>query len=117
MKQTCMFVCLFVMVGLSGQDSPDINPFIRGDVNLDSQVGISDAVQLVRVLFNGGRLECPDAADANDDGRIDITDAIGILAFLYQGATMPAPWPGCGLDPTMDRSCYCQASYCFGFSE
>ena len=117
MKQACMFVCLFVVVGLGAQESPDINPFIRGDVNLDARVGISDVVQLVEVLFGAGRLDCPDAADSNDDGRVDISDALGILAFLYQGASMPAPWPGCGLDPTLDPSCYCQATYCPVFSE
>ena len=85
MKQACMFVCLFVVVGLGAQESPDINPFIRGDVNLDARVGISDVVQLVEVLFGAGRLDCPDAADSNDDGRVDISDAAVILSggWLY----------------------------------
>ena len=117
MKRICLFVCLCVVVSLGAQDSPDINPFIRGDVNLDARVGIADAVQLVDALFGAGRLDCPDAADADDDGSVNVTDALSILAFLFQGGAMPAPWPGCGLDPTLDLSCYCQATYCPAFSE
>ena len=80
--------------------------FVRGDVNSDSKVDISDAIRGFMFLFLGASAPlCLDANDANDDGQVDITDGIHILNdFFIEGTAIPAPGPfECGIDPTADR--------------
>jgi hypothetical protein len=79
--------------------------FIRGNVNTDTSVNISDPVAILNDLFLGQRAPavCRDALDSDDSGRLDITDAVYILNFLFQGGTpIPAPYPNPGTDPTAD---------------
>ncbi len=79
--------------------------FRRADVNADSTVDLSDALQVLNLLFRRGEIpSCLSAADANDDGRINVTDALNILLHLFRGesVTPPAPFAGCGFDPTPD---------------
>ncbi|MBT6541498.1 MAG: hypothetical protein HOM39_08035, partial [Planctomycetes bacterium] len=46
---------------------------------------------------------CDNAADSNDDGTLNIADAIALLSYLFSGASAPpAPFPDCGIDPTVD---------------
>ena len=64
--------------------------FIRGDVNLDRKLDISDALYLLGALFLGDKqVHCEDAADANDDGAVDISDARKILDYLFLGGSLP----------------------------
>ncbi len=79
-------------------------PFIRGDVNADAALDISDPVGILGYLFLGaGEPACPDALDANDEGSIDISDAVFLLAFLFNGgAEPPQPYPEPGVDATFD---------------
>ena len=53
-------------------------------------------------LFLGGATpSCLDAGDSDDSGRLDLTDAVHFLSYLFLGgAAPPAPFPGCGFDPT-----------------
>lgn len=77
--------------------------FIRGDGNIDGSVDIGDAIFGLNYLFGGLESLCGDALDTNDDGNIDIGDPIAVLGLLFSGATPPpAPFPGCGQDPTED---------------
>ncbi|MDO8508522.1 MAG: S8 family serine peptidase [Nanoarchaeota archaeon] len=78
--------------------------FLRGDSNSDGSVDISDAVNILNVLFSGqGAIDCMDSADANDDGSVDISDGVYILNFLFSGgAVIKEPYPGVGLDSTLD---------------
>lgn len=80
--------------------------FVRGDVNGDGAVDVSDAIALLADLFIPGspRLSCDDAIDANDDGQKDVSDAVFLLAALFVpgSAPIPAPAPDCGLDATTD---------------
>ena len=77
--------------------------FIRGDGNIDGSVDIGDAVFGLNYLFGGLASFCDDALDTNDDGNIDIGDPIAVLGLLFSGAAPPpAPFPGCGQDPTSD---------------
>ncbi len=66
---------------------------------------IADVVFLVNALFAMGTPpSCDDASDANDDGSLNIGDGIYILNNLFsKGPPPPAPFPGCGEDPTGDR--------------
>ena len=77
--------------------------FLRGDVNGDGVIDLTDGTQLQLLLGNGTSIECADAADVNDDGIVDDADPVYIFDFLYQGSNPPpAPYPFPGPDPTAD---------------
>lgn len=76
---------------------------LRGDVNTDGGIDISDPIQTLTHLFDVASLDCEDAADANDDGFVNIGDPIFLLSYLFQmGVAPPPPFAGCGLDGTVD---------------
>jgi hypothetical protein len=64
-------------------------PFLRGDVAIDGQVDLADAIESIGYLFQGKPIFCKEAADGNDDGRVDIADPIYLLLFLYLGGNPP----------------------------
>jgi hypothetical protein len=87
-----------------------LESFMRGDVNLDGRVDISDPIRLLGFQFLGvASIPCLDAADANDDGRLigEVTDAIFLLNYLFRsGPTTPPPAvSSCGFDPTSSLGC------------
>lgn len=53
---------------------------IRGDVNGDGTVSISDVTALIDYLLSGAG--APAAADCNDDGEINISDVTTLIDFL-----------------------------------
>jgi hypothetical protein len=54
-----------------------------------------------------------DSADANDDGDVDIADAPALLGHLFSDTgPLPAPYPGCGPDPTDDNLPVCFYPQC-----
>ncbi|MEC8894710.1 MAG: dockerin type I repeat-containing protein [Planctomycetota bacterium] len=79
--------------------------FLRGDVNSDQSIELTDAIFTLNYLFVGGRLPtCLDAADVNDNASVELTDAIFILNYLFIGGRLPAaPFPACGQDTTADE--------------
>jgi len=85
-------------------DKPDQTPFLRGDINGDGEVDISDPIIGLGYLFLGNEISvCLDALDMDDGGDLDISDAVYVLDFLFQGGPPPpAPFPDTGLDPTAD---------------
>ena len=76
--------------------------FVRG--NADSSGAITDAILTLSHLFLGEAAPpCLDAADTNDDGSLDISDPVALLFFSFLGgAQPPSPFPGCGIDETLD---------------
>jgi len=78
--------------------------FARCDANDDGTSNIADAIWIVNELFdNGPATACQKAADCNDDGLTDISDATYSIAYRFlEGDAPPAPFPGCGSDPTAD---------------
>jgi hypothetical protein len=92
--------------------------FVRGDVDASGVINITDAINLLDYLFQGGSTPpCMDAADVDnlDDGAPIITDAIYLLGWLFQGTAAPPPptpssadyiadddTPECGPDPEGD---------------
>jgi hypothetical protein len=86
--------------------------FVRGDVNSDGAINLTDGVIPLLFLFSGGAAPaCMDAADTNDTGAIEITDAIIIFSWLFSGGAAPvSPSPSaagyqredCGVDETED---------------
>lgn len=93
--------------GLRTQDSSDLRlrcrrdlTFIRGDVNVDGQIDVTDAVGVLTFLFLGYDAACEAAADADGSELVEITDSIFLLRFLFlAGKPVPAPYPGCGVSP------------------
>ena len=86
-----------------GDCGPALTFWTRGDGNLDRHVDVSDAAHTLGGLFLGQEFTCLDAADVDDDGKVSITDALVVLLHLFLGGRAPdAPFPQCGLDPTLD---------------
>jgi len=106
-----------VLAGLNGDgelvDSAEITVtvtpgrgiFIRGDADVNGEPNVTDAIVILRYLFQGaGAPPCLDAADADDTGVLDLTDAVYLLRALFQGGTAPpAPYPDRGTDGTGDE--------------
>ncbi len=86
--------------------------FIRGDLTGDLALDISDAIQLLGYLFQGGRLMCPRAGDLNLDDSLDLTDPVYILNFLFLGGVPPPrPFPSCA-DGDPGDAIPCDSSAC-----
>lgn len=94
-----------VVSRIGGGAPPLEKNFRRGDADDSAVVNLTDAVAILRTLFQGGDPPiCFDAADADDSGTVNLTDAVFILRFLFQGGPAPPP-PGittCGEDVTKD---------------
>ena len=54
---------------------------LRGDVNLDGVVNVSDVTLLINYLLNGN-FEVPENADYNADGFINVSDVTLMIAYL-----------------------------------
>jgi hypothetical protein len=92
--------------------------FLRGYVNVDAKVDLSDSVTILLYLFQGSnRPGCLLAADTNDDNRLDLSDAVYMLNYLFGGKAPPPPpfsttRTNCGLDPTPGGVLDCQEFNC-----
>jgi hypothetical protein len=100
-------VTMFVKLEIDGAGSH--NRFVRGDVNADAIVDISDRITIFTYLFVSHRaLPCREAADVNDSGDIDLSDGIYLLVHLFlSGIAPPIPYPSCGFDSTLDEGFGC----------
>ena len=86
--------------------------FVRGDVDLDGSIQLTDVVYFLETIFGGARVAiCPDAADANDDGTLDPADAVALLAHIFASAALPPPYT-CDVDPTPDALVCFQPTSC-----
>jgi len=84
--------------------------FIRGDMNGDQSIDISDVISGLQYLFGGGSLGCLETANCNSDGSLDLSDAVYLLLNLFSGGTPPgAPHPDCGTGPVFIE---CQTDNC-----
>lgn len=99
-----------VLIGsLSSRVAAQVPQFIRGDVNRDGQVTLSDVSYLFDFRYLGGPAPgCMDAADTDDNGAFDtigIADMAYLLGWLFRSASiplLPSPFPKPGVDPTAD---------------
>ena len=88
--------------------------FIRGDVNVDSTVNVSDVTYFLGHLFPLPSFPCLDAGDCNDDGSLNVSDATYLLGHLFPSPNLPEPnYPNCGYDPTEDNLDCCECSTCW----
>ncbi len=77
--------------------------FVRGDTDRDARLTVSDAIAILRALFAGRPLRCPDSGDVDDDGELRLRDAIALLEYTFARGAPPAPpFPRAGTDPTTD---------------
>jgi len=85
-----------------GQGQGSGGEFLRGDLNMDSILDISDPIGVLEYVFRGSSSPpCLQAADANDDERVDLSDPIFVLSFLFRnGPALPPPSAAKGPDPT-----------------
>ena len=69
--------------------------FIRGDVDSDGIVLLTDGLYLLNWLFqNGEEPSCLEAADVDGNGTPDLSDAVALFNFLFlEGDEPPAPSP------------------------
>jgi hypothetical protein len=86
-------------------------PFLRGNVNGDGKVDLSDGLALLGFLFlSGVEPPCMLAADTNSDSTFNISDAVFLLNHLFRGGPGPAaPYPECGFQ-TVPSSFDCDGS-------
>lgn len=59
---------------------------LRGDVNLDGRVNITDASTLINYLLTGESDAIPDEGDCNLDGKKNITDVLSLINYISNGS-------------------------------
>ena len=75
--------------------------YVRGDVNGDGAVDLTDAVFLLDYVATVGvEPGCFLTADVNGDSNVNVADGVSIITFLAgTGPPPPAPFPDCGFEP------------------
>lgn len=97
-----------------------LEQFIRGDVDGNGLLSISDGLWCLRCQFVPGWLDsckCDDATDANDNGMVSIGDCLRILRkqFVPGWQDSIAPPNICGSDPTPEDPLGCDwHEFCMG---
>lgn len=78
--------------------------FLRGDVNDDGMVDMSDSVaMLIWVVLSGDPPACQKTGDVDDSGIVNMNDILHLLFYLFRGGEIVAPpFPAVDLDPTPD---------------
>ena len=93
-------------------------PFLRGYINGDNSIDLSDGIGILNYLFlSGAEIGCQSAADVNDDNGLDLSDGVFLLNFLFLGGAAPAvPFntrkEGCSDDPTPGGLLTCEEFEC-----
>ncbi len=69
---------------------PDL---LRGDLNGDKKVSVSDVVYIINYLFKQGPppLSCYKAGDANCDSRVTVSDVVYLINYLFKGGPPACP--------------------------
>ncbi len=99
-----------VIAGLS----PGVPVFRRGDPNDDGSINLTDALTILRYLFQGaGEPVCLVSGDVDGNKEVQLADAVYLLQYLFQDATLPIPSPGPGeclpADPDACKQSNCRA--------
>lgn len=71
---------------------PPGDPYLRGDVNYDSVIDISDVVELATRLNSGQTFpnQCTAPWDLNNDGYVTNADLTHLTTYLFSGGPGPA---------------------------
>jgi hypothetical protein len=85
-KILVLLVCLFM-------SSSAYADALRGDVDGNQIINITDVIYLSNFIYSGGPPPpCPEAADVNDDRRYDIVDIVLLYDFLFGGCGACVPF-------------------------
>jgi len=98
-----------IVTGSQGSIEPDVRGgflrfrhrlFVRGDVDADGKVNISDVVKLLYYLFGEEDVLCLAACDVDGrDEEVLINDPVYLLLYLFAGGSRPPePFSACGED-------------------
>jgi len=99
-------------VELTGGDEEGFH-ILRGDVEVNGELNLSDAIASLQYQFTGGQVDCLAAVDANGDAGIDISDPVYVLLFLFAGgAAPPPPFPECGPAGGSTGNMPCDIEHC-----
>jgi uncharacterized delta-60 repeat protein len=64
--------------------------FLRGDVNGDIKLSVSDVIYLINYLFKGGPPPNPlEKGDCNCDCKVTISDVVYLINYLFKGGPPP----------------------------
>ncbi len=89
--------------------------FVRGDLNSDSVVDISDLVLFLQHQFFGElHTKCKPRLDVDGSEQVDLTDLFAMMNALFLGeSSIPLPYPECAPMPKASRrELYCLESNC-----
>ncbi len=73
--------------------------FMRGDINADGRINLTDPLLALRVLLTGlaRPFDCDAASDSDNNGEVNITDAVVVIDWLFRQGPPPAdPVLSCG---------------------
>ncbi|MBO7467840.1 MAG: M60 family metallopeptidase [Bacteroidaceae bacterium] len=60
-------------------------PFVRGDVNLDGEVNVSDVTALVSIILEStSSSQSIENADINEDGAVNVSDVTALVSIILQ---------------------------------
>ncbi|MDH4223332.1 MAG: dockerin type I repeat-containing protein, partial [candidate division Zixibacteria bacterium] len=72
--------------------TPPVN-LLRGDLNGDKKVSVSDVVFMINYLFKKGPppTSCYKAGDANCDSQVTVSDVVYLINYLFRGGPSSCP--------------------------
>lgn len=73
-----------ILTSITSTETPTT---LKGDVDHDGRVSISDVTALINYLLSGSDDIDVDAADTDGDGRINISDVTSLINILLTGST------------------------------
>jgi len=70
------------LVDIGAFEFQQIYPNLKGDLNNDSYVGLSDVLIIIQYILNGTPVIDTSKGDFTNDGKIDIFDAVKLVKYL-----------------------------------
>lgn len=101
MRVVRSLLCFGVLCGVLALGENAHAQFIRSDVDMDSQFGLTDTIFLASYLYTAGPSPHMESGDVNDNGDTEIGDIVYHIKFLFlSGPVPPMPYPAAGMDTT-----------------